>query len=279
MNRLFLLVVATMMTIQANSQTYFQKGMRWTTQISSTSTPEATLTIETDTIEKDTVADGFQAMVLRRSYDRLMEDERLLIRTDGDKVLFKMLDAKDGEWYLLYDFGLREGDGCYVYAPYGEGQLNKMFVKCVETNASDAAYGGLSTLLVEEYEEETSQVSYGKGIWLKGLSAAQGLLYCNGFDLDGRGTILLEAAADGQVLYKRNATSVQQIIDQSSVRTQGLQVYVSKLQTGSQVFLYSTDGRLLGRTFASGNEAHLTLPKAGVYLLKAGGQTTKLLAR
>lgn len=280
MKKLLFLLLASMATAFAHGQTCFQKGTKWTTCISSTSEANPIITIETDTIVKDTIADGLQAMVMLRSYDRRADVEKLLIRTEENKVYFKMPDQTAAEWLLMYDFGLQVGEGCYVYAPYGDDEPHKMYVKCVETNAQDANYNGLSTLTLEEYQTDACERAYGKGVWLKGLCAAQGALYCNGFDLDGIGTTLMEASSKDGVLYSQGATSVESVaLPQLSIRTNGLSVDVCNTQEGDRLCLYSTDGRLLGRTVATGNEVKLTLPKAGAYILKVGDQTRKLLAR
>lgn len=258
--------------------------MKWTTEIYHHDDPAAPPTIENTTIERDTIVDGLQAMVMQCSYNDLTAENSMVVRTDGDKVYFKAPDKLGGEWLLMYDFGLREGDGCYIYNPVSwrsNGKLFKSYMKCVETNAQDTRYNGLSTLTVKEYRTEACDDLYpGEGVWLKGIAAVNGVLYNDYYGADGWGALLQEAALNGEVIYSKEATSIQNIDKtQMNIRIDGLTVCVCNAQKADKLLLYSTDGRLMARTQITGNDARLALPKAGTYVLKVGNQTWKILTR
>ena len=178
-----------------NSKNYFKDGMEWRTLVWGTHEPVPTYGMETVTLEKS--ADNDMLKMYRYS-DNDISDRKFVafVRTDGDKVFFKVDESDTSEWYLMYDFGLKPGEGCYIYSPRvvseNKSPFVKMYLKCVNV-LTDA--GGWDIMTLEEYEDDSCQEIPGHNIsvtWIKGLSSTRGVLWNNRFNSDGGSGLLKE---------------------------------------------------------------------------------------
>lgn len=261
-----------------NGQNHFTDGMKWRTQVSGTHSPNPVVSIEVVTIEK-TVDDN--CFNLYSFYEDKTSDKELIavIKTENDKVFFKPERVKTDEWYLLYDFSLKPGDGCFVYTPFvftDSSVPYKTYVKCV--GIEDYSEGGeWSVLLLEEYEDDTCSFMIGNGSWIKGLSSLNGFLYNNRFGVDGRVSKLLDVSDNGKILFSNTQTGVLEITDPSitNIKVNGLDIYISVNDDicGS---LYSQDGMHMGNYKFSKTPTHIRLSNKGVYILKTGNTSRKI---
>lgn len=277
---ILILIIIISLPLSAIAQNYFKDGTKWVTQTNGTHNPTPTFTLETTTIEGDTIVNGHNALKMFTSNDTDKSFKLMaVIRTDGDKVYFRNRQDND-EWYLLYDFGLTVGQGCYVYSmlyPDNATDLpKKTYIKCTELK-NDSQYNGWGTMIVEEYETESCDVFLGTGTWIKGLASIKGVIENNMFDMDGRGSQLLEASSNGQVIYRKSTSEIYTVKNENiMVRTEGLNVYISQKDKLNDISLCTCDGRLIGNYKVTNNETHLVLPEKGIYIVKCGKEAKKI---
>lgn len=280
MKKLFTLFALAMLPAFAIGQSYFKDGTTWKTLVTSTTTPYGQSSVEVSTLSGQQVVDGYNTLKLYYTNDGNESSTTFIayIRTDNDKVYFKLADSESEDWRLMYDFGLSVGEGCYVYY-LCNGSVNesdKTYIKC--TGISDDA-SGLKVMSLEEYNDETCSFLYGTGKWLKGLASENGLRYNNRFNMDGLGSTLLEAYNGSEVFYSKTVTDIANARpDGLGVRIDGKNLCVSNAG-GQEIALYTTDGVRIARTVAAGGTASLTLPGSGMYLLKVGDNVKKVMAK
>lgn len=262
-----------------NGQCYLTDGMTWRTQLIGTDSPEGTRSTEIVSIEQNGNDGCFN--MYRSNIEYSPSPELVaVIRIDGDKVYFRPVWSEYSEWYLAYDFGLKPGEGCYVYYLSDKGEYSdtprKTYVKCVSIEESSEE-GGWSMMILEEYYDDSYSGFSSTGKWIKGLSAFGGILYNNRFDLDGMIAKLLEVSANGKTLYLKGQTGNAEIRDSSSldIRVDGR--YISVL-TNDEVCgsLYSGAGAHIGDYRFGKTPTQIRVPDSGVYILRTGDVSRKI---
>ena len=130
--RSIILLLLAFIPFCVNGQSHFKDGMKWRTLIQGTHTPEVVKSIEVVTIEKTPEDNCFN---MYRSYEENIPERELVgvIKDVESKVYFNPEGFNSSEWYLLYDFTLQPGEGCYVYDPLllCKSKQYKTYVKCV----------------------------------------------------------------------------------------------------------------------------------------------------
>ena len=99
--------------------------------------------------------------------------------------------------------------------------------------------------------------------------------------------ILLQANSNGKlcekyinVTFDPNTGIIDtQVARKSLVAVYGNEVTVNGAAAGSDVMVYSASGTLVATAKASAGSALFTLPTAGIYIVKVGGETTKIVIR
>lgn len=263
-----------------NGQIHFTDGMKWRTQVFGTHEPEGVTSIEVATIEKTSDDNCFN---IYRTYEDNSSYKELiaLIKTEDSKVLFKPKESISSEWYLLYDFSLKPGEGCFIYTPLvikEDSIPAKTYIKCIgiDDNFDDEKW---RLLLLEEYSDDSYTYFLGEGSWIDGLSSMNGFLYNNCFEVDGGTTKLLEVSDNEGIIYSNNQSGVSEITDSSNpdIKIDGLDVYIS---VGEELLgsLYSLSGTHIGNCRLSKTTTHIALPDKGIYILKIGNISRKILA-
>ena len=278
MKRLILLALVVL-PFMAIAQIHFSEGTQWKTLYIGTHTPEGVRTLETITLES--CMDGDTPALGLFRINTPDQDNQLLhyIRTEGDKVWFKPGTKDAQEWLLMYDFGLKPGEGCYVYRPE-EGNINPLstYIECIklDTKYLDQDY---ETLTLNEYQDDTKNIFYGCGIWLKGLSSVNGFLCNNCFNFDGGASYLLEMTNGEDTYYKRfMAESGVEAISEPTISIVGEQVIISGYAHDELGALYTTDGRLISNfTMSKDNTIAVKLPTEEICILKIGNKTWKIV--
>ena len=274
MKRTALILPALAISFLAMGENFVKDGMEWRTEIHGTHDPSSPFVESTYFLKGDTVVDGLNAV---KMYNTRNGETKLItvIRTDGDKVYFKN-NPITSVWTLLYDFGLKVGEGCYVgmiSSGWNATDLDPYtsYVKCT-------GYGeleGRSTILLEEYSTDLCEGISAKGTWLNGIGSPRGVTFSNGFDIDGVGSRLIEASLGGDILYKSGLAGIQAVeaFRKISARTEGLDLYVSG--SDDPVMIHTTDGRLVKRIRTAAGQP-IRLPSAGVYIITVSGHSFKL---
>lgn len=204
---------------------YFTDGTCWETLVTDTTTPDQPTSVQNVRIIRNSTY-TYPAMYL---CDEQGEVTALVgqIRQTRDKVYFNPT-LTISRWYLMYDFGLEEGEGCYVYSPLRKtsaGVPQPTYVRCTGITERNEDYDGWDTMRLEEYKDDTCQQYYGEGIWIKGLSSASGVLFNGGFELDGVGSVLNTVTSEGVEIYRRpsGVTDIQGDAEDAPVRYYNLQ--------------------------------------------------------
>lgn len=269
-----MLLATVMLPVLSFGQTCFTNGMEWKTQLVNTADPTAKGTVEISRLEEAVVVDGYDALKMYRMHENEPESKTMgyYVRTENDKVFFKLPESTSDAWYLMYDFGLSAGQGCYVYSPVLSGDGSKplkSYVKCVNTGRDEAS--DVSIMEIEEFTDEACSESRGKGTWLKGISSDNGVDYNIGFDMDGIGALLLSAKNGNDVVFSRNTTSICNV-SQPALRyhIEGLNLAVYGVTPGDKLQICQTDGTVVGNFMAKDSEVNIRLPKAGLYILRSG---------
>lgn len=264
-----------------SGQVHFADGMKWYTEVHGSHAPWLPPSTVVVALEKTGDADCFKA--LQSSPDHDIDREFVaFIKVDEDKVFFKFDDNESAEWYLLYDFGLKAGEGCYIYCPgvkSGNVAISKTYIKCAAISES-SEYNGWSTMALEEYHDDSCTGFVDYGTWIKGLSSLNGLLDNNRFGDVGRSSILQTVVLeDGTVVFSNPSAGVSEVSDSSTapdIRVDGLEILVS---TDSEVpgSLFSQTGLALGHYTFGKTPTSITVPGSGVYILKIGEKAHKVL--
>lgn len=282
MRNLFTTIVFALLPMLAFAQSYFKDGTTWETTLSEVgpgngdnAQKESVCTVTLNGAER---VDGYDALRMYQSDDRSPEPKLYAyVRCEGDKVMIKPCGVENAKWYLMYDFGLAVGEGCYVYGAWDfceDREPCKTYMECVAIE-QDAA-SGLTAMTVREVYKGFDEGTF---VWYKGLSSKMGVLYNNGLGLDGIGRMLTKAVCDGKTVYSRQTTGVGAVEhDAFKAVVNGLHVDVTNIAAPCQVALYAADGKLIESSFAGGGSARLLLPAYGVYVLKVGERTLKIVA-
>lgn len=270
-----------------NAQVYFQEGMEWTVSVEGTQTPEGVQ--RTQYVSAQKCIDGENPVIglfELNGHTDLEPQLRVYVKTEGDKVYFKFPNAESDEWYLMYNFGLKPGESCYVYYPWqptDESLPQCSLMKCVNI-VKDDNYGDWEVMIMEERTDKNGNLSdyTSSGIWLKGLCSENGVLYNMLFEMDGIGTRLINASFQGEEIYKCGTTIIDTVKagQKLNIKVDGPDVYVSGIEKADVALLYTDGGMLCGHCdLLPGKTAHLNLPGRGVYILKTSAGTTKILAQ
>ena len=139
-----------------NAQTFFKEGTSWKTERWN-SEFDPKIHIQIVSLDGTETIDGYTSMKMYSEYENDATSRKLVayIRTDGDKVFFMNPETKSKAWYLMYDFGLKAGEGCYVYScefTNAEGEPLRSYVMYTGTNTTE---NGLTAMELKEYYDET----------------------------------------------------------------------------------------------------------------------------
>lgn len=274
----FILLILAFIPLSMNSQNQFTDGMKWRTQIYGTHEHEVVKLIEVVTIEKTLDENCFN---MYRFYEDNTSDKELIavIKTEESKVYFNPNGFKSSEWYLLYDFSLKLGEGCFIYNPLTfteDSEPYKTYVKCI--GIDEKFTEDWSLLQLEEYTDNSCLNLIGYGSWIRGLSSLNGILYNNRFEVDGFSSSLLEVSDNERILYSDIPSGVLEITDTSipNIKVDGLDIYISVNDDicGS---IYSQAGVHIGNYKFSKTPTHIKLSNRGVYILKLENTSKKIL--
>lgn len=165
-----MLVLAFAPTLM-NAQTFFKEGTSWKTELWNME-PDPKIYIQIVSLDGTETIDGYTSMKMYSEYENDATSRKLVayIRTNGDKVFFMNPETKTKAWYLMYDFGLKAGEGCYVYScecTNAEGEPLRSYVMYTGTNTTES---GLTAMELKEYllySINSTQVTDIKGAELK----------------------------------------------------------------------------------------------------------------
>lgn len=264
-------------------QECFTNGTEWITKITTPGNPQTEL-IKIEKLDGMVNTDGYNALKMYCEYESIPDSKTLLyyVRTEGDKVFFRLPDDDSGTWYLMYDFGLVAGEGCYLYCPlYTDKENNntplKDYVKCISWTKGETS--DIYIMDAEEYEDNTCSGLTLDGIrWFDGISSVRGISSNIGLGMiSGSFSRLIEVKNGDRVFYSDNTTSISKVSHTHlRYRVDGLNINLSGTEVSDKIQVYYTNGALLGNFTANGNSINIRVPNSGVYVLKLKNTTISI---
>ena len=286
----FLIVVGVFGLKAEVYEMFIKKGLTWKEYGRSTdrspSHPMFYTSLETNYLENEVEYDGETRIELyTENQGSCCEDcyknrrlEKTLegyMKTEGDKVFYHSLGDEAGKWHLLYDFGLKVGEG----GVFGEDPGINGYVRCEEIYEieNERKWEGMALaewMELPGFDESESRWDHGDGTWIRGLGSTSGMLYPYFFGIAGGSSRLIEATYNGEIIYKDYPTGVNLVSaddDDFTVEVCGGRLTVRGI-TGC-AGIYSIDGHLVKT--AEANEA-VELP-GGLYIIKSGERSRKVI--
>ena len=260
-------------------QECFTNGTEWKMMIRSIEYQPKT-SFEISKLDGMVNINGYDAFKMYSEYENKPDSKTLLyyVRKENDKVFFKLPDDDSEEWYLMYDFGLTVGEGCYIYNPtftINDKELYKTYLKCISITKDETSDNTIMGM--EEYKDDTFELLRGEGKWIKGISSTLGINYNTGFGMTGGEFRLLEVKNGDRVFYSDNTTSISKVSNTPlRYRVDGLNINLSGTEVGDNIQVYYTSGALLGNFTAKGNSIDISVPNSGMYILKIKNTTISI---
>lgn len=283
MKRLVISIAMVVLPMLIFGQECFTNGTEWKTKITTPGNPQTEL-IKIEKLDGMVNIDGYEALKMYCEYESIPDSKTLLyyVRTEGDKVFFRLPDDDSWTWYLMYDFGLVVGEGCYLYCPlYTDKENNntplKDYVKCISWTKGETS--DIYIMDAEEYEDNTCSGLTLDGIrWFDGISSVRGISSNIGLGMiSGSFSRLIEVKNGDRVFYSDNTTSISKVSNAPlRYRVDGLNINLSGTEVSDKIQVYYTNGALLGNFTANGNSINIRVPNSGVYVLKLKNTTISI---
>ena len=279
MKRLVISIAMAVLPMLIFGQECFTNGTEWKMMIRSIEYQPKT-SFEISKLDGMVNIDGYEAFKMYSEYENKPDSKTLLyyVRKENDKVFFKLPDDNSEEWYLMYDFGLAVGEGCYIYNPtftISFKKLYKTYLKCISITKDETS--GNTIMGMEEYKDDTFELLRGEGEWIKGISSTLGINYNTGFGRTGGEFRLIEVKNGDRVFYSDNTTSISKVSNAPlRYRVDGLNINLSGTEVSDKIQVYYTNGALLGNFTANGNSINISVPNSGVYVLKLKNTTISI---
>ena len=279
MKRLVISIAMAVLPMLIFGQECFTNGTEWKMMIRSIEYQPKT-SFEISKLDGMVNINGYDAFKMYSEYENKPDSKTLLyyVRTENDKVFFKLPDDDSEEWYLMYDFGLAVGEGCYIYNPtftISFKKLYKTYLKCISITKDETSDNTIMGM--EEYKDDTFELLRGEGEWIKGISSTLGINYNTGFGRTGGEFRLIEVKNGDRVFYSDNTTSISKVSNAPlRYRVDGLNINLSGTEVSDNIQVYYTNGALLGNFTANGNSINISVPNSGVYILKIKNTTISI---
>ena len=279
MKRLVISIAMVVLPMLIFGQECFTNGTEWKMMIRSIEYQPKT-SFEISKLDGMVNIDGYEAFKMYSEYENKPDSKTLLyyVRKENDKVFFKLPDDNSEEWYLMYDFGLAVGEGCYIYNPtftINDKELYKTYLKCISITKDETSDNTIMGM--EEYKDDTFELLRGEGEWIKGISSTLGINYNTGFGRTGGEFRLIEVKNGDRVFYSDNTTSISKVSNTPlRYRVDGLNINLSGTEVSDKIQVYYTSGALLGNFTAKGNSINIRVPNSGVYVLKLKNKTISI---
>ena len=279
MKRLVISIAMAVLPMLIFGQECFTNGTEWKMMIRSIEYQPKT-SFEISKLDGMVNINGYDAFKMYSEYENKPDSKTLLyyVRTENDKVFFKLPDDDSEEWYLMYDFGLAVGEGCYIYNPtftISFKKLYKTYLKCISITKDETSDNTIMGM--EEYKDDTFELLRGEGEWIKGISSTLGINYNTGFGMTGGEFRLIEVKNGDRVFYSDNTTSISKVSNAPlRYRVDGLNINLSGTEVSDNIQVYYTNGALLGNFTAKGNSINIRVPNSGVYVLKLKNTTISI---
>lgn len=286
MRKVLILMLAAVSATLLAAQNYFVEGTRWVESTWSTAYPQPTSGQINYYIAGDTIINGIKALKLYEGTDAeySMSEGRLraIIRTEGDKVWVKKSKVSN-EWGLLYDFGLKPGEGCdLVRSNYYEGtnEPETIHVQCTNVRPSES-HPGIEEMVIQPIIEDLVGVDPSDifdGVWYKGIGSEEDLLTCNAmFKPVGGGAWLSEVWYKGEQVFCNNPSGIETMSTTPiPYKIKGRDL-LCEPTLSADIAVYTVDGKCIYTQPAS--QCNYKFPHSGMYIIRANERVTSVMVR
>lgn len=271
-----ILILCLFVSFISEAQNFFMEGMKWEMQTIGVAPEGPIYGTETVILKNDEKTDS---LCMYRYFDNDLSNISFVgyIKTEGEKVFFKLNKEMPSEWYLFYDFGLAPGEGCWIYNPvaaHSTPDPAKTYAKCVGIE-KDPIDERLDALRIKLYSNDSEIDSYDEGLWIKGIGSESGVLDNDRFNPCGGTSILSNVYDNSKLLYHNPLASIKEVDHISFINIDGLNVTLNSSEKDS-VAIFNISGECIGQYDISGENTTISLPQPGVYILKLRDKTYKI---
>ena len=275
-----ILILCLFISFLSEAQTFFKEGIKWEIKTIGISSEIPSYGSETVILKNVENTDSL-AMYSYKDEDISTLSFVAYIKSEGEKVFFKLKEETSSEWYLFYDFGLAPGEGCYVYHLFSlhSNEPGKTYLKCVNIE-KDMQNNSFELMKLEKYSDDTCSMKYEDEdvAWIKGLGSVCGVTY-NYSPIIGIGfsSKLLYAYDNSELIYSSQFADVKELGSNapSNIKIDGLNVTLNSSEKDS-VAIFNISGECIRQYNLCGENTTISLPEPGVYILKLRDKTYKI---
>ncbi|MCM1319451.1 MAG: T9SS type A sorting domain-containing protein [Muribaculaceae bacterium] len=205
----------------------------------------------------------------------------MLVRAEGSRVYYvTSLDAT--QWSLLYDFDVALFQECSLQypMPWGTDSATHTFnLRCLQWYDVYDTDPGYEMMFLQKFDEDFAPEGYA-GQWIRGFGNV-GFPTQNIIGMDGEMRSRLVRAYRGEKVFYDNKTLAidQTLADEFTVEQQGLTVIINGVPAGQPLQLISLDGNVLLCSHTTDAPVKLDLPDSGIYILRVGDITKKIVVQ
>lgn len=308
--RQVILLAAVLVPLLVSGEIYFREGLKWFTHVSTCGPgPDG---------EEPKPASGGSSYTIVKKYLNENNDSVLglidegidaegniryqnilaQVKTEGDKVYYIPNRPDATDWLLMYDFGLKVGEGCYIYEAMGISGPNnpypdRIYVKCLEVEIHPD-YPELEIMWMHDEAQDAVSELMEAGAWLRGISDMRGVDWNHPVNYEGGGSRVYEVWQGDKTLFKFSDETWEKLWRKSwyyqsglpsveaaplRIRMDGMTLTLTAARGTEQARIYTEQGTPVGSVaLASGSPAQFQLPAPGVYIVNVGTISRKILA-
>lgn len=275
--KLTILAISLAFSFMGMAQNYFVDGTIWNFEVWGTHEPIPHPATEQVYLSKSPTLEFLE---MYHKWDASSDDAHFVayVKTEDNNVYFKLNSDESSDWFLFYNFNLKEGEGCYVYSPdylNADGTPYRSFIKC--TRLSETPKG--TEMLLQQYDDETCQDIPYDGVWLKGIGSLSGVLDNNKYGMMGRGSKLVKVVSGDEIIYSTSQSAgissnpSPPLID---IGIDGHNLFLSSDYI-TNVFLYTQNGICINKLVLDSTPIAIKELNPGVYILSAEGVSKKII--
>lgn len=273
--------IGILFPLYSYSQNYFMPGIEWNIEIHRNGAP---FLYETQFIKE--LSDDVDNVYGLFSYTTGTDLENLQceaeIKTDGEKVYFKDPSDDNDTWYLMYDFGLQEGESVEIFTPTflsNHRIPDAITLTCKEIVENNPDFDGWTTMTMVEEEVFEGESHEREISWIKGLGDFRGPLANYSVFLTGGGSLLLSASYDNSVVYTSpyNGINYTDAVSPINLKIIDNILDIHTDNAAMPVWVYSINGNLIGVKEPTNISDTILLPAKGVYIVKSGDKSFKVI--
>lgn len=263
----------------AMGENFFQEGTTWHVRCTGTHHPDPVYTDIEFRAEGDTTINGSTALKISSTIigNGAPATPSIYVKSENGRILF--WDNNTRDWYLMYDFNLKKGDGCTIYSIPLNDHIKSpepTYVKCTHTDLNQY-YDNIPQIALQEYTDSSCSTYIGDGEWLVGIGSTKGVIENNRFEILDGGTSYLTHVSSFDNIVCRYAPSGVKTPDQQTVQIciNGKTLHIPEC-SDNRISVFTPEGILLKDTDISCGGCQISLPSSGIYIISNGSYRIKI---